>query len=634
MSSVRGRNVRVLLVTPPMVQWNTPYPATPQLAGFLRRQGLAVGQADLSLELALWVFSAAGVRAGAAEMRRRGPGSTPSVRHFLAQAEAYAATVDPVVRFLQGKDPALAYRIAGRSWLPEGPRFAVLAERAAAGAAAGGPARGAEAVDFARHLASLYLDDLADAVREGVDERFGFSRYAERLSVQAPFFAPLRAALCGRLTLLDRVLGRLTRAALEAFQPDLVAVTAPFPGTVYGAFRVARAVKAARPRARTVLGGGYVSTELRALAEPDVFADFDYVILDDGELPLLRLAEHLAGRRPAARLVRTFVCREGRVVPLHDPKARDLPHRRRPAPDYGGLPLDRYVPVREMANPMHGLWSDARWNKLALAHGCYWRRCAFCDTALPYIRRYEPAPARTVQRWIRAVCAQTGSSGFHFTDEAMPPAVVSALSDLLRAEGPPISWWGNIRFEKSFTRELAGRMARAGCIAVTGALETASARTLALMTKGITLEQAARVTANFSRSGVLVHAYLMYGFPTETARETVDALEYVRQLFAAGCLQSVYWHRFALTVHSPIMADPAAFGIRVAAPDAPFARNEAGYSEAAPADHDALGAGLRRAAYNYMHGVGLGEDVRAWFDIPVPRPALPKRFVEQALRPE
>jgi len=45
---------------------------------------------------------------------------------------------------------------------------------------------------------------------------------------------------------------------------------------------------------------------------------------------------------------------------------------------------------------------------------------------------------------------------------------------------------------------------------------------------------------------------------------------------------------------------------------------------------------LRKALYNYMHGTGLDEDVRAWFDHlphPVPRPTVKKHFIERALRP-
>ena len=152
-------------------------------------------------------------------------------------------------------------------------------------------------------------------------------------------------------------------------------------------------------------------------------------------------------------------------------------------------------------------------------------------------------------------------------------------------------------------------------MAVSGGLEVASDRLLELMKKGVTVEQVARVTRAFTDAGIMVHAYLMYGFPTETAQDTVDALERVRQLFAAGCIQSAYWHRFAATAHSPIGLNPEAYGITLRPPPAsPSRTTTCAFDDPVGTDHDFLGAGLRKALYNYMHGVGLDVDVREWFE--------------------
>jgi hypothetical protein len=127
----------------------------------------------------------------------------------------------------------------------------------------------------------------------------------------------------------------------------------------------------------------------------------------------------------------------------------------------------------------------------------------------------------------------------------------------------------------------------------------------------------------------------MYGFPTQTVQDTVDALEYVRQLFLNGCIQSGFFHRFSCTVHSPVGKDPQAYGIQlIPLPPVSFAKNDIGFIDPTGVDHDALGIGLRKALYNYMHGVGLDEDVRAWFDHlahPVPRPTVKRHFIERAL---
>ncbi len=426
----------------------------------------------------------------------------------------------------------------------------------------------------------------------------------------------------------------MTIAALERHRPGLVLVSAPFPGNVYGAFRIAQAIKLHDPAIVTVLGGGFVNTELRELTEPRVFDYFDYLTLDDGERPLLALLEHLDGKRAQDRLVRTYV-RTAQPVAVRyiDAGEADIAFADVGTPTWDGLPLDRYLSVLDMLNPMHRLWSDGRWNKLTVAHGCYWKKCSFCDVSLDYISRYDAVAAVTLVDRIESIIAETGQTGFHFVDEAAPPKSLKALAEELHKRQRAISWWGNIRFEKSFTPQLCAELADSGCIAVSGGLEVASDRLLKLMQKGVSVEQVARVTHAFTDAGILVHAYLMYGFPTQTLQDTVDALEYVRQLFAAGCIQSGFFHRFACTVHSPVGRDPAHFGVKLKPlPAVSFARNDVGFIDPSGVDHAALGTALNKALYNYMHGLGLEEDVRSWFSGRVPRTTVARQFITRALR--
>jgi radical SAM superfamily enzyme YgiQ (UPF0313 family) len=458
-------------------------------------------------------------------------------------------------------------------------------------------------------------------------------RYAEQLAQSQPTFDPLAAALAAPLNLVDRTLQQLTLQAIERHRPTLVLVSVPFPGAVYAAFRIAQAIKTRYPHIVTALGGGYVNTELRELSEPRVFDHFDYITLDAGERPLLALLEHLEGRRSASRLVRTYRrdADTGAVkyVNFVEP---EVPFEDVGTPTWDGLPLDRYLSLLDMLNPMHRLWSDGRWNKLTVAHGCYWKKCSFCDVSLDYISRYDAASAGTLVDRIEAIVAETGQTGFHFVDEAAPPKSLKALAAELQRRRLAISWWGNIRFEKSFTPELCEQLAASGCIAISGGLEVASDRLLALMKKGVSVEQVARVTRGFSDAGILVHAYLMYGFPTQTVQDTVDALEYVRQLFAAGCIQSGFFHRFACTVHSPVGRAPQDYGVTLQPlPPVSFAKNDIGFIDPTGTDHDALGVGLRKALYNYMHGLGLDEDVRQWFDFPAPKARVPRHRIERAL---
>lgn len=627
--------MKILLLTAPMVQINTPYPATAYLKGFLDERfpngEVRAVQDDPALLLVLRLFSNEGLNA----LRRELPKKikAPELAFFAEAFDDYAGQVETAVRYLQGKAPEAERKIAKRDLLPEGPRFQPLHD--------GGPYLeqflALSRPDKAQHIASLFLDDVADYFKLGADPRFQFSRYGEKLAASAPSFDGMLAELNRAPTLVDRALDEITNELLDRHQPAALGLSVPFAGTVYGALRMGRIARARG--IPVILGGGYVNTELRSLTDPRVFDFVDFIPLDDGERPILTLIDHLRGGRPKENLFRTFYRAEGRVVMGQGRAGEgDIPFRETGTPSYAGLPLGDYISMYEMLNPVTKLWSGFFWNKLTLAHGCYWHRCSFCDTHLDYIGRYEAEKATTLVDRMEKIAAETGRNGFHFVDEAAPPAILRSLSEEILRRGLKFTWWGNIRFDKAFTPELCELMKRAGCVAVTGGLEVASPRILKLIDKGVTVEQVARVTKAFQRAGVFVHAYLMFGFPSQTVQETVDSLEVVRQLFRAGCLKSAFWHRFAATIHSPVGKDPARFDIRLL-PLAPaarsahgnFSQNDLPFEDPTGIDHDQLGLGLRAALYNYMHGVGLDTDVRDWFPASVPKSQIPATFVEASL---
>jgi hypothetical protein len=621
-----------------MTQLNTPYPSTAYITGFLRSRGIDAHQDDLALSLVLSFFS----KKGLAEVHQAAlaipeENRSATINFFLDYFEDYQGSIEPTIKYLQGGDSTLSHRINSRSFLPEGPRFQALDSYDDDGSgdslAWAFGALGAE--DRARHLATLYLNDLSDVLRDAVDDRFEFVRYAESLAGSQPSFEPLANALQAKPTLMDEHLRSLTIEQIEKHQPNLVLLSVPFPGSVYAALRIAQVIKEKYPSIKIALGGGYVNTELRELSEARVFDYVDFITLDSGERPLLALIEHLNGQRGISRLVRTFIRNEKGQVQYIQWAEPDVPFEEVGTATWDGLPLDSYLSLLDMLNPMHRLWSDGRWNKLTVAHGCYWKKCSFCDVSLDYISRYETASASLLVDRIEQIVAETGQTGFHFVDEAAPPKILKALAEELIRRQVVISWWGNIRFEKTFTPELADLLAQSGCIAMSGGLEVASDRLLALMEKGVTVEQVARVTKSFSDVGILVHAYLMYGFPTQTVQETIDSLEYVRQLFENGCIQSGFFHRFTCTVHSPVGKNPEAYGIElIPLPKITFAKNDIGFIDPTGTDHDALGQGLKKAIYNYMHDVGFEADIRSWFDMqePTPKSTVSRQFIAKALQ--
>ena len=630
--------MKILSLIPPMTQLNTPYPSTAYLTGFLRSRGIEAVQEDLALALVLSFFNPKGLievqtRALAQPERVR----SASVSFFLEYFDDYHSTISSVITFLQGKDSTLSHRINTRDFLPEGPRFNSLEafddEESGDSLAWAFGSLGSN--DRARHLATLYLNDLSDVLRDAIDSRFEFVRYAESLAGSQPTFTPLHEALNAEPNLMDLHLRDLSIATIRRHQPSLVLLSVPFPGAMYAAIRIAQTIKNIDPQIKVALGGGYVNTELREITDSRIFDYVDYITLDSGERPLLALLDHLNGKRSKSRLVRTFIKGESNQVEFMNWQEPDIPFEEVGTATWDGLPLDNYLSLLDMLNPMHRLWSDGRWNKLTVAHGCYWKKCSFCDVSLDYISRYETASASLLVDRIEQIIAETGQTGFHFVDEAAPPKILKALAEELIRRRVVISWWGNIRFEKTFTPELASLLARSGCIAMSGGLEVASNRLLDLMKKGVSVAQVAKVTKSFSDVGILVHAYLMYGFPTQTVQETVNSLEYVRQLFEHGCIQSGFFHRFICTVHSPVGKNPEEYGVQlVPLPEITFAKNDISFIDPVGVDHDSLGQGLKKAIYNFMHGIGLEEDVRTWFKSyskNIPKTTVSKFYIGDAL---
>lgn len=480
--------MRLLLLTPPLLQPNTPYPATAHLTGFLESRGVDVHQCDLSIKV---------------------------VRDVLC--EYGGETVEEILEFLGGPAPAEAKRAA-----------------------------------------SDEIEALALRIRDEIDPDFGFSRYAEHLCQALPDFGVLERKI-RRRSVIDRPLARRLKAVMDEVRPNIVGVTCPFPGTVVGAFKIAKWVRRHHPGVRLYLGGGYVSTELREMTDTRPYRYFDGFQFDEGYEALLKLAGRTLRGRPVPAFVR---------------------------PSYRGIDWAEYFDVVETDNFVTNLWNSGKWVKLVMARGCYWHKCAFCDVKLPYIGCFRMPKASDIvdamESFARPLPGVGGArlSSFHFVDEAMPPKVIREMCDEILRRKLKVEWWGNIRFDAAFTPALCKQMANAGCLAVTGGLECANDRLLKLMNKGITLSSAERVLRAFRQAKIFVHAYLMYGFPTETKTEQREAERYVKSLAKKGLIQSAFWHRFALTVHSPIAKSPESFGIiiRQSRPrDRLFARNELEY---------------------------------------------------------
>jgi hypothetical protein len=618
----------ILLITPPFTQLNTPYPATAYLKGFLNTKQIPSFQMDLGIEVILNLFTKKKLQEIFDLANQNKKMESINSKRIYALKSEFLKNIEPIILFLQGKNQTFARQICSENFLPQASRFEQLDDLEWAFGSMG-------IQDQAKHLATLFLEDLSDFIVECIDENFGFSRYAERLGQSANNFNELHEKLQNTPTYIDSITLQILEKKLQEIQPKLVCFSVPFPGNLYSAFRCAQFIKKKYPTIKIGMGGGFPNTELRSISDARVFDFFDFITLDDGELPIEILHSNIFEvNSDLIHFKRTFLRENGKVVYNNSSTKKDYKQAEIGTPDYSDLLLDNYISVIEIANPMHSLWSDGRWNKLTMAHGCYWGKCTFCDISLDYIKIYEPITAKLLVDRMEQIIAQTGESGFHFVDEAAPPALMRELAIEILKRKLIVTWWTNIRFEKSFTKDLCHLLKASGCIAVSGGLEVASDRLLKLIDKGVTVAQVAKVTRNFTESGIMVHAYLMYGFPSQTVQETIDSLEMVRQLFELNIIKSGFWHQFALTAHSPIGLKPNDYSILPIYKNISFANNDIQFKDSTGINHEKFSFGLKKSIFNYMHAIGFDLPLEEWFEFKIPKTTIKNDFIISSIENE
>ena len=624
----------ILFVLPPLTQLNTPYPSITHLTGYLRSRGIEVEQMDLGIELINRLFTR--VELGRvfdvveAKVERRELKLNKMLRIIVSNRHFYERNIEAVMKFLSGRDLQLANRFSDLRFWEDMHRLPEEEELEWAFGTSG-------KIDRAKYLCSLFLKNVVDVVAL-LDEHFQLIRYAERLCTYLTTFEPIEEELqnlnaqCtmhntqlitstayssivgGELNsfyqdrnLIEALMLELLEQKMQEVKPDWVGLSVPFPGNLLAGLKCAKYIKANYQDVKIVMGGGYVNTELRQMRDTGIFKYVDYITFDDGELPIKRLIE-------GGEMLRTAYLKDGKVEFVKMDVQENEKFGELPAPTTRGLDLGKYIDFVDTTNPMHRLWSDGRWNKMMLAHGCYWAKCAFCDTCLDYIGRFEACDVKIIVDRMEAMIAETGNTGFHFVDEAAPPALLRKLAEEILERKLVVTYWTNVRFDKTYTAELCYLLAKSGCIAVSGGLEVASPRVLKLINKGVTIESATECMRNLSENGIMVHTYLMYGFPTQTEKELYDSLGRVRDLFEEGLIQSAFWHRYAMTCHSPSGRNPEMVGARHITDSVnPFANNEIPFEVDNEPDWSKFTDGLNVATYNYMRQTGFDVPLKRWF---------------------
>lgn len=613
--------MKIAFVIPPLVDSNGPYASAPRLTAWLRSLGHEVDIVDLSLEVLLRVFCREGLERmfDAVDTSKL----TPRVEDVLLNKQQYIDTIDSAVAFVQNRDVSPAHRIANGNLLPNGPflRDHPVDKRRVAYGKWGIMAQ-------SRFVVGGMMTDLVELFRETIAPHFLLNAYGEKLIEDGATLDEILAVLDQPNELESVMMDAAADSIAE--DVDMVCVSSPFTGTVLGALILGRWLGEHRPNVPRVLGGAMPTTALRNMTDPRIFEFYDYVVIDDGEVPLRQLCARLEGKDAA--LHNTFVREDDKVVwngpATSGEGCAPVGFRDVPFPDYTGMQLDRYLHLTLGLAHSSRLLSEGLWLRITAAHGCYWKKCTFCDIDLPLVGDFEPRRAAEVADEMDALHEQTGLSSFIFNDEAMPPSLLVRLAlELLRRERT-YQYWGNIRWEKAFTVDRCRLLAASGLVAVCGGVEIASEPVLELMEKGTTLEQIIQAMQAMSGAGVINHGYLLHGFPGETAQDTIDSLEVVRQLICTGSLHSAGVCALVVRSYSPLATEPEKFGLKILEEETPrFAQHIVPFENTKPPGDKLMAKDLHWAINSYERGEGRTRDVRTWFRADVPAPTVASDLV-------
>ncbi len=710
--------MKVIIIQPPLVQLNTPYPSGAYLSAFFKKLasengvrgsaegGSSCGSGSLSgasslcesnrsrgpeIESVKWydfserVFNALFCRRGletlfslsqekalslAETAENQGDEETAwNLRRYVSQSDMWIDWIDTIVSILRGNDRELSHEFVRSAHVPRGRRMETFLQSL----------DHEVGIDDAQLLASFALADLADYINYVFDNNFSLIRYAEAVStgnstfaqiektLDAPFlrtfYAPLLEEMVGEIRAelgvakdaaeSSRSVGEPGSGAAGNGEPDsaasaaslLFCISVPFGGTFSAALLTCRMLKARfGGKAIVCLGGGYINTALREIRDPRIFEYADYISYDKGygfysgllHGSLSKAVENDPEKRAA--LVGTGLCyKHGAwtvLSPSQEDKHLEEVMTRNLCPDFSDIDFSRYPKVSDDTNAMHRIWTDGSWIKAFLAYGCYWHRCAFCDTMLDYVCKYNPVSTATLYKGLYEQAERAGVYGIHFVDEAAPPVLLEQFAlENCRNEKRKLSFWGNIRFEKAFTRDLADILAHGGLTGVSGGIEIASGEGLSDVNKGIDIDGLVGACAAFKEAGILVHAYMIYGFYNETPQMLIDSAETLRQLFAAGLIDSAFWHKFTLTKYSTVYNNWKTGKCKDIKPlppkDDSFAVYELRFEGESKSEK--YGTPLMTALDAWMHGRALEKPVQKWFPFSMPKPLVAPDFIDRAI---
>ena len=667
--------LNTLIIQPPLVQLNTPYPSGAYLLDFfnsLYEEKNVKGRVewfDLSNSFFHKIFCKHGIAhifnstfekalKLSSQYESQGDDNTAfHLRRFISQKEFWINWIDEIIAIVCSSNS----KISGREFAHEFIRSAHVPRGMRVENFLSNLNRDVS-TDDAQILSSLALADLADYITMVYDQNFALIRYAEHLATSTAEFSETIEGL--KAPSLNDFYKPLLLEKITSYknEPTLYCISVPFPGCFESALFSADLIrKECGDNAIIIFGGGYVNTELREISEKGIFDYCHILSYDKGYGSYIRLFDEfinaacgIEDEKQCFNLKEAFenifdsrrfynfsYLKNGSVIiPLEKENEeykvlykKEHEYIRKITPDYSHIDFTKYPRLADDTNPMHRIWNDGAWLKAYIAHGCYWHRCAFCDTTLDYVKDYCLTDINSLYDSLCVQAEKTGVHGIHFVDEACPPVALQnfALKNMAvkSSNKIPLTYWGNIRFEKSFDRDLADLLSAGGLTAVSAGIEIATGNGLSAVNKGTDMENIVNACCAFKEAGILIHSYMIFGFWSQSVQDLIDSMETLRQLFEAGLLDSAFWHKFTLTLHSTVYEEykKGKYPELKILPQkkTQFAKNDLHFEGEKKSEK--FSAPLNAALELWMHGEKLSKPVESYFPFKMPKPSIAKDYI-------
>lgn len=666
--------MKIIILQPPTTQFNTVYPSGAYLSSFFRQiqkndfpEISSVKWIDLNIQLFHNIFSSSGLKVIFELSKERAIKKIQKnintendelafqLQRFLMNQQKWINWIDNIVEILQCKNSSreLCHEFIFSPHRPLGARMENFLSQ-----------KKTITIDDARLLASFAIADIADYITVCFDNNFSLVRYAEHIATSETDFNNFLISL--KSPIIKHFFANIVKNFLQHLpkeEPILFCISIPFPGCFTQAMYLAQQIKLWSTQNQTksiiAIGGGYCSTELRQTTEPKLKDFVDFISYDRGYATYYELLSRLQNTKWNKQQSLSASIYNAKIFFTEEPSINDNSINDNSItnnsfaifdeaeskkidtffttsvfPDYQDIDFSAYPKLCDDENPMHRIWSDGSWLKAYLAHGCYWHRCTFCDTSLDYVNGYKMIDTQKLYNHLVKQAQKTQTRGIHFVDEAAPPVSLKNFALCNINSLYKLTFWGNIRFEKNFTPDLCNLLSFGGLTAVSGGIEIATGDGLLSVNKGTDIESIVCALCGFKEAGILVHAYMIFGFYDETEQGLIDSIETLRQLFLFGLIDSAFWHKFTLTRHSTLYKKWQEGKCKDLKPVIKnqknlFANNDIHFQDEHKSNK--YSAPLHQALNNWMHGQNLQKKVTSYFPFKMPKPSINEDFIEKII---